>query len=183
MTKQYSKYFKDVSGLSEVDVYRVLEMFGVTSHALGHAVKKVLLPGERTGGKTLFQDVIEARDTLDRWLEMRVEDKELTDAEAFGTAARHHERLLHKQKMASANWDEAEARMLPIAQNGNTGEHYNNANPLAQFIGQAPEWAQVLIQPAGCRNVYALDGEGRNHMLDAQQPIREEDLTLLLGKQ
>lgn len=76
-----------------------------------------------------------------------------------------------------------DARIDVVGQNGNTGEHYNNANPLAQFIGQAPEWAQVLIQPAGCRSVYALDGEGRNHMLDAQQPSREEDLELLLGKQ
>lgn len=79
------------------------------------------------------------------------------------------------------DWDAGEARMLHIAQNGNTGEHYPNANPLAEFAGQAPEWAKVLIQPAGCRNVYALDGEGRSHTLDKTQPSRAEGVTLLLS--
>ena len=41
---------------------------------LCHASKKLLLSGVRTGGKSLEQDVKEARDSLNRWLEMLAED-------------------------------------------------------------------------------------------------------------
>lgn len=69
----YSKYFKDVKHLDTIDIYRVLDLFGVVDHALGHAVKKLLLAGPRTGGKSFEDDVREARDTLNRWLEMQEE--------------------------------------------------------------------------------------------------------------
>ena len=71
---QYNKYFKNVGHLELIDVYRTLELFGVTDHALGHAAKKILLCGVRTGGKKAEQEITEARDTLNRWLEMRAED-------------------------------------------------------------------------------------------------------------
>src|SRR5690554_4178349 len=70
----YEKYFKDVSGFDVVDVYRVHRLFGVNDEVLCHASKKLLLSGVRTGGKTLEQDVKEARDSLNRWLEMLAED-------------------------------------------------------------------------------------------------------------
>ena len=79
----YQKYFKNVKHLDEVDVYRVLNLFDVTDHALGHAVKKLLLCGVRTGGKTPIQDVIEARDTLNRWVEMEREDGNHTELYDF----------------------------------------------------------------------------------------------------
>ena len=71
----YENYFKDVSNLRSIDVYRVIELFGVTDHAIGHAVKKLLLCGQRTGGKNEEKEITEARDTLNRWLEMREEDE------------------------------------------------------------------------------------------------------------
>ncbi len=70
----YEKYFKDVSGFDVVDVYRVHRIFGLNDEVLCHASKKLLLSGVRTGGKTLEQDVKEARDSLNRWLEMLSED-------------------------------------------------------------------------------------------------------------
>ena len=70
----YEKYFKDVSGYDVIDVYRVHRLFGVNDEVLCHASKKLLLSGARTGGKTLEQDVREARDSLNRWLEMLTED-------------------------------------------------------------------------------------------------------------
>ena len=72
-TREHSHYFKDVSHLAEVDVYRVLELFNVTDQAIGHAVKKLLCSGGR-GVKDVAQDIKEARDTLTRWQEMRAED-------------------------------------------------------------------------------------------------------------
>ena len=72
MSKKYPKYYKSVEGLTEVDVYAVHMLFEIddTSGAIQHASKKLLLSGKRTGGKTFFEDVKEARDTLNRWLEL-----------------------------------------------------------------------------------------------------------------
>lgn len=68
----YPKYFKDVKGLTEVDVYQVHDLFQIedTSGCIHHASKKLLLSGARTGGKSKFNDIKEARDTLNRWLQI-----------------------------------------------------------------------------------------------------------------
>lgn len=71
---KYGKYFKDIAKYLKLDIYRILDLYKVTDHAIGHAIKKLLLAGDRTGGKSLVDDVTEARDTLNRWLEMREED-------------------------------------------------------------------------------------------------------------
>jgi hypothetical protein len=57
------------------DVYRVLRAFGVTDHNLGHAIKKLLCPGQRSGGKSARQDVHEAGRTIQNWEEMNEEDE------------------------------------------------------------------------------------------------------------
>lgn len=75
MTRKHNHYFKDVSKLQDVDVYRVLRLFGVTDQALGHAIKKLLVAGGRGAGKDIRQDVQEAIDTLQRWVEIDDEDK------------------------------------------------------------------------------------------------------------
>lgn len=69
---KYPKYFKDVSNMREVDVYQVHHLFGIDdpSGAIQHASKKLLLSGVRTGGKSKYEDIREARDTLNRWLEI-----------------------------------------------------------------------------------------------------------------
>jgi hypothetical protein len=72
-TRQHSHYFKDVSKLQSIDVYRVLDLFGVTDQAIGHAVKKLLAAGGR-GHKSVERDIQDAIDTLQRWQEMRTED-------------------------------------------------------------------------------------------------------------
>ena len=71
--RKHGHYFKNVKGLDMIDVYRVLELFGVTDQALGHAIKKLLVAGGR-GHKDIDKDIQEAIDTLHRWQEMRVED-------------------------------------------------------------------------------------------------------------
>lgn len=70
---KHSHYFKDVIHLSTIDVYRVLELFNVTDHTLGHAIKKLLVAGGR-GHKDIDVDVQDAIDTLERWKAMRLED-------------------------------------------------------------------------------------------------------------
>lgn len=66
-------YKKSVTGLQTVDVYRVLELFDVKDHAIGHAIKKLLCAGQR-GGKDKYQDVNEAIHSLNRWQDMQAED-------------------------------------------------------------------------------------------------------------
>ena len=68
-------YFKDVSSLKQVDVYRVLKLFGVTDPCVQHAVKKLLCAGGR-GSKGEEQDICEAIQSLERFLEMRREEKD-----------------------------------------------------------------------------------------------------------
>lgn len=70
--EKYPKYFKGVSDLSEIDVYAVHRLFDIDDPAgcIHHASKKLLLSGVRTGGKSKHDDIREARDTLNRWLEL-----------------------------------------------------------------------------------------------------------------
>lgn len=70
---KHSHYFKDVKHLDTIDVYRVLQLFGVTDQAVGHAVKKLLCSGKR-GAKDEAKDLREAIDSINRALEIRAED-------------------------------------------------------------------------------------------------------------
>lgn len=58
-----NKYSKQVIGLdgtkTTIDVYRLLDAFDVRSHELGHAIKKLLMPGLRHD-KSAEQDLLEA---------------------------------------------------------------------------------------------------------------------------
>ena len=66
-----------------VDVYAVLEAFGVTCPAVAHAVKKLLCPGER-GTKDKRQDIKESKDCILRAFDM--EEARLDLAEALENA-------------------------------------------------------------------------------------------------
>jgi hypothetical protein len=89
-----SKYLKNIilkhgvngyKGITygQVDVYAVLEAFGVTCPAVAHAIKKLLCPGAR-GTKTKRQDIKESKDAIIRAFEM--EDTRIDLAEALETA-------------------------------------------------------------------------------------------------
>jgi len=57
---KYQREFISMDGkVFRADVYRVLKAFGVTCPALQHAVKKLLMPGQR-GSKDQLQDLEEA---------------------------------------------------------------------------------------------------------------------------
>ena len=72
--RKHPHYYKDVSNLKEVDVYRVLKLFNVTDPCIQHSIKKLLVAGGRGGGKDISKDVQEAIDTLERWKEIQAED-------------------------------------------------------------------------------------------------------------
>lgn len=58
-------------GLTHIDVYWVLRLFNVTDPCAQHAVKKLLADG--SGDKDRAENMREAWETLDRWVEMESE--------------------------------------------------------------------------------------------------------------
>lgn len=75
LSEKYPQYYKPVGELTEIDVYAVHHLFNIQdpSGAVQHASKKLLLSGVRTGGKSAYHDIKEARDTLSRWLQLNQE--------------------------------------------------------------------------------------------------------------
>ena len=57
-----------------VDVYAVMKAFDVRCPATQHALKKLLCPGQR-GTKSILEDLREARDSLDRVIQMAGENE------------------------------------------------------------------------------------------------------------
>lgn len=74
VNRAHNHYFKDVSALTHIDVYRVLQLFNVTDPCIQHAVKKLLVAGGRGAAKDISRDISEACDSLQRWQEMRSEE-------------------------------------------------------------------------------------------------------------
>jgi hypothetical protein len=75
----YSHYYRPIPpGVTHVDLYRFASMFNITDQAIFHAIKKLVVPGLRTGGKSTRQDVEEAIASLRRWLEMEDENRRHT---------------------------------------------------------------------------------------------------------
>ena len=72
--EKYPHYFRSVAHLEKIDVYRVIDLFGVTDPCLQHALKKVMAAGQR-GPKDARKDISEAIDSLNRKLEMMDEDE------------------------------------------------------------------------------------------------------------
>jgi len=73
--REFNHYFRDVRHLDGIDVYRVCELFGVTHPALQHAVKKLLVTGGRSGGKSFERDLRDVIASCQRALEMNQEDQ------------------------------------------------------------------------------------------------------------
>jgi len=152
---KHSHYKKSVAGLEFIDVYRVLSLYGVTDPCIQHAIKKLLVAGDR-GHKDIEHDVQDAIDTLNRWQEMRSEDTGIpkshkmpeTEVSIIVTgpdSSRIETRQIlpdllkplpmssvkpPKSEPASEIDDESE-RMNIIARNGNNGEHYGDPLDLA----------------------------------------------------
>lgn len=74
MKNKYNHYYKDISYLDGIDIYRVLMLYGVTDPCIAHAIKKLLCAGQR-GGKDMEQDIQESIDALVRWQDMCSEDE------------------------------------------------------------------------------------------------------------
>lgn len=71
--RKHAHYFK-ACPYPEIDVYRVIDLFGITDPCIQHALKKLLAAGVR-GAKDTAKDIGEAIDTLERWQDMRDEER------------------------------------------------------------------------------------------------------------
>ena len=67
--KKHSHYHKQW-GNESIDIYAVLAMFNVTDQAIGHAIKKLLMGGQR-GHKDTLKDWQEAIDSINRAIEIK----------------------------------------------------------------------------------------------------------------
>ena len=67
-----NKYLKEVvcSRDGKIDVYTVLDSYAVQCPARQHAIKKLLMSGQR-GKADILQDLQECRDAVDRAIEMQ----------------------------------------------------------------------------------------------------------------
>lgn len=70
---KHNHYFRQWNG--KLDIYRVIELFGVTNPAIQHSIKKLLCAGKR-GAKDEIKDYEEVIDSIRRAIEMKEEDLE-----------------------------------------------------------------------------------------------------------
>lgn len=75
MASPHSHYFRPCP-YDQIDVYRVLEIFGVVDPVMQHICKKALNAGQR-GHKDLQRDVQDIVDSAQRKLAMLQEDRVL----------------------------------------------------------------------------------------------------------
>lgn len=64
-------HFKDVSGLSVIDPFMVIRLFEVADPELQDAVRKILMLHDGTRASSAEKDIRDARDSLNRWLEIK----------------------------------------------------------------------------------------------------------------
>jgi len=67
-TRKQNKYSRNIYGV-DIDVYDVLDAWEVTCPAIQHAIKKLLMPGQR-GSKDKLQDLKEAEQAIKRAIEL-----------------------------------------------------------------------------------------------------------------
>lgn len=92
LSELYPKYYRPLPpGVdpSEVDTYVINLMFPVddATGCILHARKKLLIPGVRSGGKSMLKDITEARDTLNRYIALmsasNAATEEVSDSEGW----------------------------------------------------------------------------------------------------
>ena len=65
----YPAYWRPLpDNWNAIDTYRIDSLFPLNDSRLTHARKKLLVPGVRTGGKSMRKDIKEAYETVGQWL-------------------------------------------------------------------------------------------------------------------
>ena len=122
MKEEHNHYFKPCP-YDTLDVYRVINIFGVTDPCIQHALKKLLCSGVR-GHKDQSKDIQDVIDTLERWKQMREEDVEITSSEAVLPKV-----SLSKASQANADIDSPVEKWYP-ADSGEWVEYDGSGQPV-----------------------------------------------------
>lgn len=98
-------YRKDVRRLDELDLYVLADLYDVKSHAVFHALKKLLCAGKR-GAKDYEQDLMEAIESIERELQMLpvAEAREVGGVQECGFKPMHHEGIMPSEDV-DPDWD------------------------------------------------------------------------------
>lgn len=72
LSRKYPQQYRSVAGLNEIDSFGICHLFNIDdpSGCLQQAVRTLLTSGMRGNGNSAVDDIREARDTLDRWLQL-----------------------------------------------------------------------------------------------------------------
>lgn len=101
-----SIYAKDVTHLKTLDPYRLQELYQMHPCA-EHVVKKMLVAGERSGGKDLDTDIADCIWTLQRWQAMREEDRLYSASRISPGLDATHSGSEEREIVSRYNWKEA----------------------------------------------------------------------------
>ena len=129
-----NKYAVDCKGRS-IDVYDVLNAFAVTCPAMQHAIKKLLMPGKR-GHKSELGDLLEARASVDRAIDLAHERKHIVAAEAERKAFDEA-----KAKQLDAIFSQGTALIMGVCDDALTDRELRDAiirNTVDDWQGEAP---------------------------------------------
>lgn len=128
----HDHYFFDIPpGVTRVDIYRLIEIIGITCPVAQHVFKKAAAAGRR-GHKDLRLDWEDILDSAKRKLVMLDEDDHTSDLvvqaanKIFGTPeppAKHQQAILDGHEV-DTDFDTEKTRMPQVGTNGNEGEHY-----------------------------------------------------------
>jgi hypothetical protein len=69
MSKEMNKYQRKIKGVV-VDLYDIFDAYEVTDQAVGHAIKKLIMAGQR-GYKSEMEDLHEALVSVQRGIDIR----------------------------------------------------------------------------------------------------------------
>lgn len=141
MSREFSHYFRSVEHIDEVDIYRLLLLFGVTDPCLAHAIKKLIAAGGR-GTKSFETDVRESVKTLQRRLEILEEDRALTSTAVDEVPSPAFSTLLDVFRKEREAWDREE-REQQLKQIGGWNRPVSDSEEPQN--GQAPSIGQSRV--------------------------------------
>lgn len=166
-----NKYHKKIKGVT-IDVYDVLQAFEVTSQPLGHAIKKLLMPGKR-GHKDTITDLKEAQASIEREIEMLTPPKQYQglNIQLASLSKELAKRRLKKDskrlkqaialtksiKLEQVGWHDNSSRSMPFedettvveAQTKNGNTRFSQAKNLNWHIESDPNFVvKYKVQPS-----------------------------------
>lgn len=161
----HKHYFRPVAHLQDIDVYRFLELFGVTCPVAQHVIKKAVAAGQR-GHKDIRRDWQDIEDSAIRKQEMLREDaaeahKLVDTLDGFGEK--------NMMDCRDNGMQDDSERMQAIGQNGNDGSVYASFEESANFdpVPASPNDWKVwdIVKAVGNMGGYfCLPKEGLGHV-------------------